>query len=152
MVKRADRGGGLTRLRKPFPRHAAVADAAKPFKTRDEHDVERRGIAAFGARLKALQHSRRQLRSEKVVVVNMLERNRSRRWLNIFGKGKTEEQRHRCQHTSSRDRSHAPPSPHCYWFARIECDSEKAPTTGHFSLLHLFRCARTNKLHFMDPD
>ena len=33
-----------------------------------------------------------------------------------------------------------------YWFARIECDSEKAPPTGHFSLSQLFSYARTNNL------
>ena len=32
-----------------------------------------------------------------------------------------------------------------YWFARIECDSEKAPATGHFSLSRLFSYARTNR-------
>ena len=32
-----------------------------------------------------------------------------------------------------------------YWFARIECDSEKAPATGHFSLSRLFNYARTNR-------
>jgi hypothetical protein len=33
-----------------------------------------------------------------------------------------------------------------YWFARIERDSEKAPTTGHFSPSRRFNYARSNMI------